>query len=64
MTVLGLRDALVICFCGSLLWYRYRRRQPHPLPPSLPGWPIVGNALQLPLTYVHLFYKDLAQRLG
>ncbi|KAF5346731.1 hypothetical protein D9756_010407 [Leucocoprinus leucothites] len=65
MAILGFRDIAVICVAGSLhLFYRYRRKNQHPLPPSLQGWPIVGNAFQIPLTFVHVFYQDLGRKLG
>lgn len=65
MALLGLRDFLFLCFCGALHFlYRYRRKPLVPLPPTIPGWPIVGNAFQIPLTNAHVFYKELGQRLG
>ncbi|KAJ3568002.1 hypothetical protein NP233_g6000 [Leucocoprinus birnbaumii] len=65
MAILGLKDAVFLCFCGLVhLVYRRRRTRLLPLPPSLPGWPIVGNAFQLPLSYVHVFYEELGRRLG
>ncbi len=65
MALLSLRDVLFFCFCSVLHFiYRYRRRPVVPLPPTLPGWPIVGNAFQIPLTYPHVFYKELGQKLG
>ncbi len=65
MALLGLREFFVVLLCGALHFvYRYRRKPIAPLPPSLPGWPIVGNAFQIPLTYQHVFYKELGQRLG
>lgn len=65
MALFSLRDVLFLCFCGSIhFFYRYRRKSLVPLPPTLPGWPIIGNALQIPLTYPHIFYKKLGERLG
>lgn len=65
MVLLSLRDILFLCLCGTLhLINRYRKKPVAPLPPTLPGWPIIGNALQIPLTGAHLFYKELGQRLG
>jgi hypothetical protein len=65
MAILGLRDILFLCFCGAIHFaYRYRQKRLLPLPPSLPGWPLIGNAFQLPLTHVHLFYQDLERKLG
>ncbi|KAF5346729.1 hypothetical protein D9756_010405 [Leucocoprinus leucothites] len=65
MAIVGLRDIIFLCFCG-IIHFIYRRRQKRllPLPPSLPGWPIVGNTFQLPLKYVHVFYQDLERKLG
>lgn len=65
MAIVGLRDGLFLCLC-LLVHFVYRRRQKRllPFPPSIPGWPIVGNAFQLPLKYVHIFYRDLGRKLG
>ncbi|KXN84167.1 O-methylsterigmatocystin oxidoreductase [Leucoagaricus sp. SymC.cos] len=60
-----LRDLLVLAICTIVhLAYRYRRKRLLPLPPGIPGWPLLGNALDMPLQYVHVFYKDLGKRLG
>ncbi|KAJ3561458.1 hypothetical protein NP233_g10180 [Leucocoprinus birnbaumii] len=66
MLTIGPQDILLLGLCGILhVFYRKRQRWLLPLPPSLPGgWPIIGNALQLPLTYVHLFYQGLGRKLG
>lgn len=65
MALLNLRDFFFLGFCVFLHFlYRYRRKPLVPLPPSLPGWPLVGNAFQIPLTYQHIFYKELGQRLS
>ncbi|KAF5356850.1 hypothetical protein D9756_006808 [Leucocoprinus leucothites] len=65
MVTIGLKDIIFLCFCAIIhLTYRRYKRRVLPLPPSLPGWPIVGNAFQLPLTYVHIFYQDLERKLG
>ncbi|KAJ3552424.1 hypothetical protein NP233_g12886 [Leucocoprinus birnbaumii] len=65
MLTLGLREFLTIFAAGFIhLLYRYRRGNGRSLPPRPPGWPIVGNALQIPLTFVHLFYQDLGMKLG
>ncbi|KXN81510.1 O-methylsterigmatocystin oxidoreductase [Leucoagaricus sp. SymC.cos] len=65
MGILGLCDILVLVVCGSIhLLYRYRRKNPYPLPPRLSGWPIIGNALQIPLSHAHRFYHDLEKKLG
>ncbi|KAJ3573150.1 hypothetical protein NP233_g2618 [Leucocoprinus birnbaumii] len=62
---LGLRDVLVLCLCVVVhLGYRRRQRRHPPLPPSLPQWPIVGNAFQLPPSALHVYYKELGQKLG
>ncbi|KAF9451148.1 cytochrome P450 [Macrolepiota fuliginosa MF-IS2] len=65
MAILSLRDIIFLCFCGLLhIIYRNQRRSRLPLPPSLPRWPLVGNAFQIPLTYVHVFYQELERKLG
>ncbi|KAF9451159.1 cytochrome P450 [Macrolepiota fuliginosa MF-IS2] len=65
MMILSLRDITLLCFCGLLhVVYRNRRRPRLPLPPSLPRWPFVGNAFQIPLTYAHVFYQELERKLG
>ncbi|KAF9451158.1 cytochrome P450 [Macrolepiota fuliginosa MF-IS2] len=65
MTILSLRDITFLCFCGLLhVIYRNRRRPRLPLPPSLPRWPFVGNAFQIPQNYAHVFYQELERKLG
>ncbi|KAF9449667.1 cytochrome P450 [Macrolepiota fuliginosa MF-IS2] len=65
MALLLLRDIPVLCFCILAHFiYRYRRKPILPYPPGLPRWPIIGNALSIPLTYMHIFYKNLGDRLG
>ncbi|KAF9445054.1 cytochrome P450 [Macrolepiota fuliginosa MF-IS2] len=65
MSVLSLRDILFVCICTLIHYtYRHRRRPILPYPPGLPRWPIVGNAFSFPLTYMHVFFKKLGDRLG
>ncbi|KXN82009.1 O-methylsterigmatocystin oxidoreductase [Leucoagaricus sp. SymC.cos] len=65
MLVLSFRYIAFLGLCGVLHYiYCHRRRRLFPLPPSLPGWPLVGNAFQLPLKYVHIFYQELERKLG
>ncbi|KAF9449666.1 cytochrome P450 [Macrolepiota fuliginosa MF-IS2] len=65
MTLLYLRDILFLCLCVLVHFiYRYRRKPLLPYPPGLPRWPIVGNAFSVPLTYMHIFYKNLGNQLG
>ncbi|KAF9447962.1 cytochrome P450 [Macrolepiota fuliginosa MF-IS2] len=65
MGLLSPRDILFLCFCILIHYvYRYRRRPALPYPPGLPRWPVIGNALSIPLTYMHVFYKNLGDRLG
>ncbi|KAF9443424.1 cytochrome P450 [Macrolepiota fuliginosa MF-IS2] len=60
-----LRDILCLCFCILIHYiYRYRWKPTLPYPPGLPRWPIIGNALSIPLKYMHVFYKNLGDRLG
>ncbi|KAJ3567440.1 hypothetical protein NP233_g6373 [Leucocoprinus birnbaumii] len=46
------------------LVFRRQRRKLLPFPPGPPRWPIFGNALSMPLEYIHVFFKDLGKRLG
>ncbi|XP_006459501.1 cytochrome P450 [Agaricus bisporus var. bisporus H97] len=66
MPVLSLiLDVFFVCLCG--LFYRIfrnRRKRLLPLPPGLVRWPILGNALSMPLTYAHVYYKRLGNKLG
>ncbi|KAF9444004.1 cytochrome P450 [Macrolepiota fuliginosa MF-IS2] len=65
MAILSLRDILLLCFCVLIHFiYRNRRRAVIPYPPGLRRWPIIGSALSMPLTYVHVFYKNLGDKLG
>ena len=59
------KDVLFVSLC-SLIYriFRDRRRRLLPLPPGLPRWPILGNALSMPLTYAHVYYKRLGNKLG
>ncbi|KAF5346778.1 hypothetical protein D9756_010410 [Leucocoprinus leucothites] len=65
MAFMGLRDVIVLCLCLTA-HFAYRRsvRRSLLLPPSLSGWPIVGNTFQLPLKYAYMFYQDLEKKLG
>ncbi|KAF9451146.1 cytochrome P450 [Macrolepiota fuliginosa MF-IS2] len=63
--ILNFRDIVFLCLCGLLHIIYRNRRKPHlPLPPSLPRWPLVGNAFQIPRTYAHIFYQELGRKLG
>lgn len=65
MPILQNRDVAFVCICiGIHLIYRYYRRIAFPLPPGPRRWPVVGNAFSFPLTYTHIFYKNLGERLG
>ncbi|KAJ3554403.1 hypothetical protein NP233_g12428 [Leucocoprinus birnbaumii] len=65
MDILNAYGVVLLCIATSLHFsLGYFQKKKRPLPPSIPGWPIVGNAFQIPLTYVHRFYKDLGQKLG
>ncbi|KXN85007.1 O-methylsterigmatocystin oxidoreductase [Leucoagaricus sp. SymC.cos] len=35
-----------------------------PLPPGPARWPMFGNSFMMPLTYAHIFYKELGKKLG
>lgn len=65
MALSRLYDIIFICACLLVHFvYRYRRRTLLPLPPGLPRWPILGNALSIPTKYGHRFYKALGEKLG
>nr|CAC85300.1 cytochrome P450 [Agaricus bisporus] len=66
MPILSLaRDILFISLCGLIYRiFRNRRNRLLPLPPGLLRWPILGNALSMPLTYAHIYYKHLGNKLG
>lgn len=65
MIYLGLKEFFLLCFCAVIhLHYRYRKRSRLPLPPGPPQLPILGNALMMPLTHAHVFYKDLGTKIG
>ncbi|KAF9451150.1 cytochrome P450 [Macrolepiota fuliginosa MF-IS2] len=65
MAILSLRDIIFLSFCGLLhIIYRNQRRSHLSLPPSLPRWPLIGNAFQIPLTYAHIYYQELERKLG
>ncbi|EKM78860.1 hypothetical protein AGABI1DRAFT_129140 [Agaricus bisporus var. burnettii JB137-S8] len=66
MSILSpVRDILFVCLCGLIYRiFRNRRKRLLPLPPGLLRWPILGNALSMPLTYAHIYYKRLGKRLG
>ncbi|KAF9449659.1 cytochrome P450 [Macrolepiota fuliginosa MF-IS2] len=65
MALFSPRDLLFVSACLLTHFiYRYRRRTVLPLPPGLLRWPILGNALSIPATYGHRFYKALGTKLG
>lgn len=65
MEIFSLCNISFLCLCTLVYYvYHYRRKQTLPFPPGLRRWPIVGNAFSIPLTYVHVFYKNLGERLG
>ncbi|KAF6756890.1 cytochrome P450 [Ephemerocybe angulata] len=46
------------------LFYLSQRQRRHPLPPSLKGWPLIGNALDIPLQNAGPIYATWAKKLG
>ncbi|KAF9449658.1 cytochrome P450 [Macrolepiota fuliginosa MF-IS2] len=62
--MLGLQEVAVLSLCLTVLLYIYRKRKSNPLPPGIPRWPIVGNALSIPMDYTHRFYKQPGEKLG
>jgi hypothetical protein len=58
-------DISCLCLCLTIhVIYRYRTKRLFPLPPGPSGWPIIGNALQLPLKKIYAFYEELGQKFG
>ncbi|KAJ3554853.1 hypothetical protein NP233_g12337 [Leucocoprinus birnbaumii] len=63
MPHLDITTVLVISLCFiAHISYRYRRRRL--LPPGPTRWPIVGNALKIPLQNQHKFYNELGKELN
>lgn len=59
----GWRDICCFCIClGIHVIYRYRRNRLFPRPPGPSGWPLIGNALQLPLEKMYSFYEELGRK--
>ncbi|KAJ3562503.1 hypothetical protein NP233_g9530 [Leucocoprinus birnbaumii] len=59
------RDLVVLLTCFLVhLAFRNKRKRLLRLPPGPVRWPIIGNALMVPATYVHKFYKKLSEDLG
>ncbi|KAI9067667.1 cytochrome P450 [Trametes sanguinea] len=53
---------LHIAFLVSLVVWRFHR--PSSLPPGPRGWPIIGNALQIPGTHQHVKFAEWARQWG
>ncbi|XP_006457263.1 hypothetical protein AGABI2DRAFT_123130 [Agaricus bisporus var. bisporus H97] len=54
-----------LCLCLAIhILYRYRQKRFFPRPPGPFGWPLIGNALQLPLERMHIFYEELGRKFG
>jgi hypothetical protein len=65
MAILGWREALVVSLCITIHFiYRYHRKRLLPLPPGPSGWPLIGNALQLPRENMYSFYEELGRKMG
>ena len=58
----------VSVFLSFLLAWRalqsYRRRKGLPYPPGPPGWPVIGNLLDLPPLSTWLAYTDFSNKYG
>jgi len=43
---------------------RYRRRRGLPYPPGPPGWPVIGNVLDVPSTAPWLAHTEFSKKYG
>ena len=61
-----IRDASLLLGGVSLAYYLQRRasKKQLPLPPSLKGWPILGNALDMPLDNMAQTYAKWGRELS
>ena len=66
MAIMSAWSALtaLLLLVSSYSLYVKRRRIPYPLPPGPRGWPIVGNALDIPLASMGQVYASWAKRFG
>jgi hypothetical protein len=61
--VLAAAGLLFSVFVWRELLSRAQRRR-RPLPPGPPGWPIIGNVLDVPSRDEHVKYAELSKRYG
>jgi hypothetical protein len=54
-------------FVGFIVWRELSslaQRRKRPLPPGPPGWPIIGNVLDVPSREEHVKYAELSKKYG
>jgi hypothetical protein len=57
-------QAILLLLVPSYFIYAKWRRKTYPLPPGPKGWPIIGNALDIPLTSMGPVYASWAKLFG
>lgn len=53
---------LILCLVG--IFYARRKKTLHPLPPGPKGYPVIGNALDMPKSHEWIAYEEWGKELG